>query len=225
MKKLPPLSPEVEALLAPHRKMLPLAPAVESRAIARAAALVESSERAVVHAPAHPWWVFAAAACAVFALGAGAYAARDWTGWPASRGASRTAPVAKEPRPQVVAAVEPEREAPETIVASTQRVPKRVAAKAITATSVPTNAELLLLGVARNDLTRGDFVGALAAVSEHEQRFRHGSLVEEREALRVKSLAGLGRRDEAQRAAARFHARFPHSVLLSTFEHMTEPDR
>ena len=51
------------------------------------------------------------------------------------------------------------------------------------------------------------------------------SLVEEREALRVKSLAGLGRHEDAQRAAAEFHARFPHSVFLSTFERMKETDR
>ena len=52
-----------------------------------------------------------------------------------------------------------------------------------------------------------------------------GSLVEEREALRVKALAGLGRHEDAQRAAAEFHARFPHSVFLSTFERMKETDR
>ena len=36
MKTPPPLSPELEALLAPHRTVLPLAPSVEARAIARA---------------------------------------------------------------------------------------------------------------------------------------------------------------------------------------------
>jgi hypothetical protein len=89
----------------------------------------------------------------------------------------------------------------------------------------PTNAELELLRAARQDVTRGDFAGALAIIGEHVRRFRNGSLVEEREALRVKSLAGLGRHDEAQRAAARFHARFPHSVFLPTFERMKEADR
>src|SRR6185369_7936123 len=77
----------------------------------------------------------------------------------------------------------------------------------------PTNAELQLLRAARQDVTRGDFAGALAVIAEHVRRFRNGVLVEEREALRVKSLAGLGRREEAQRAANRFHARFPHSVF------------
>ena len=78
---------------------------------------------------------------------------------------------------------------------------------------------------ARQDVTRGDYAGALATIAEHVRKFRNGALIEEREALRVKSLAGLGRHDEAMRAAAQFHARFPHSVLLSTFEHMREADR
>ena len=97
--------------------------------------------------------------------------------------------------------------------------------KTSAATLAPTNEELQLLRSARQDVTRGDFAAALAAVGAHARRFRHGSLVEEREALRVKSLAGLGRHEDAQRAAVEFHARFPRSVLLSTFERMTEADR
>ena len=102
---------------------------------------------------------------------------------------------------------------------------RRVVGKTHTATGLPTNEELQLLRAAREDVTRGDFARALAVLSEHARRFRNGVLVEEREALRVKSLAGLGRREEAQRAAANFHARFPHSVLLATFERMKESDR
>ena len=54
---------------------------------------------------------------------------------------------------------------------------------------------------------------ALAALLEHARRFPRGWLTEEREALRVRSLAGAGRTDEARAAAADFGARFPHSVL------------
>jgi len=72
-------------------------------------------------------------------------------------------------------------------------------------------------------MTSGDFAGALAAVGEHAHRYPSGSLVEEREALRVRSLAGLGQSAEAQRAAAAFHARFPRSVLLSTFDRIGQP--
>jgi len=72
-------------------------------------------------------------------------------------------------------------------------------------------------------MTSGDFAGALAAVGEHAHRYPSGSLVEEREALRVRSLAGLGQSAEAQRAASAFHARFPRSVLLSTFDRIGQP--
>jgi hypothetical protein len=121
--------------------------------------------------------------------------------------------------------MERETEAPATIVLPSPPASRRAATKVTATPARPTNAELRVLRLAREDLTRGDFAGALAAVAEHARRFRNGSLVEEREALRVKSLAGLGRHEDARRAAAEFHARFPHSVLLSTFQRMREPDR
>jgi hypothetical protein len=46
--------------------------------------------------------------------------------------------------------------------------------------------------------------------------------VEEREALRVKSLVGLGRRSAARRAAAEFEANFPRSPLLPTVSEMLD---
>jgi hypothetical protein len=78
------------------------------------------------------------------------------------------------------------------------------------------------LRAARQDVTRGAFARALEVIAEHTRRFRRGSLVEEREALRVKALAGIGRHEEAQRAASAFRARFPHSVFLATFERMKD---
>ena len=61
---------------------------------------------------------------------------------------------------------------------------------------------------------RGDFSVALALIRVHARRFPDGPLAEEREALRVESLAGAGLADEARRRAAAFAARFPRSVLL-----------
>jgi hypothetical protein len=58
-----------------------------------------------------------------------------------------------------------------------------------------------------------DFDAALTALGEHARHFPRGWLTEEREALRVRSLAGAGRLAEARAAAADFGARFPHSVL------------
>jgi hypothetical protein len=69
-----------------------------------------------------------------------------------------------------------------------------------------------------------DFTGALAASAEHARRFPGSWLAEEREALRVRSLDGAGRRDEAHRAAAAFGERFPRSALLSRLRNTTAPD-
>jgi hypothetical protein len=224
----PPLSPELEALLAPHRQVVPVAPSIAARAVARAAAVRESPEPSAIRVRRRPSWVFAAAAGVVLAAGAGAYAARGWIGLPSFRGQAQLAPIAmpSASAPRAPAVVSDPRE-PETPATTAQETPprKRVARKTSAAMVPPTNAELQLLRDARQDVTRGDFARALAVIGEHARRFRNGSLVEEREALRVKSLAGLGRHEEAQRAAARFHARFPHSVFLSTFERMNEGAR
>src|SRR6185312_6523429 len=54
-------------------------------------------------------------------------------------------------------------------------------------------AELRLLRAARAAVARRDFAGALAPIGEHTRKFKNGRLAEEREALRVKALSGLGR--------------------------------
>ena len=158
-------------------------------------------------------------------------AARAWISVPTPRApapahvAPIASPRASEPGSRVVVSAPRDIEAPAPIAIPETPPRRRVISKASAATVAPTNAELQLLRAARQDVTRGDFADALATIAEHVRRFRHGGLVEEREALRVKSLAGLGRHAEAQRAAAEFHARFPHSVFLSTFERMKETDR
>jgi hypothetical protein len=84
--------------------------------------------------------------------------------------------------------------------------------------------ELRLLGRARAAVVRADFAAALPPISEHARRFHEGGLVEEREALRVKALAGLGRHDEARSAADVFARQFPRSVLLPTLRQLTAGD-
>ena len=59
-----------------------------------------------------------------------------------------------------------------------------------------------------------DFAATLRWVAEHRRRFPTGRLAEEREALRVKALAGAGRDTEANQAASAFEARYPRSPLL-----------
>ena len=75
-------------------------------------------------------------------------------------------------------------------------------------------AELGLLQRAQSDYASHDFPDALVLVAEHARRFPNGRMAEEREALRVRSLAGAGRGDEARRALITFAERFPHSALL-----------
>jgi hypothetical protein len=75
--------------------------------------------------------------------------------------------------------------------------------------------ELEVLQPARAAVALRDFSSALPILAEHERRFPNGRLAEEREALRVQALSGMGRMEEAGRAAAAFRERFPGSVLLS----------
>jgi hypothetical protein len=80
--------------------------------------------------------------------------------------------------------------------------------------------ELRVLQPARQAVARQDFAAALSAVEEHQHVFPSGRLTEEREALRIKALLGLGRVAEAEHAAAAFRARFPRSVLVGRIDEM-----
>src|SRR5205807_127438 len=75
-------------------------------------------------------------------------------------------------------------------------------------------AERAIVERARSALARGDGQGALASIAEHERRFAHGQLVEEREVLAVQSLVAAGRGQEAATRGARFRKAFPGSLLL-----------
>ncbi len=75
-------------------------------------------------------------------------------------------------------------------------------------------AELELLRAAHSAYKERHFANALVLVGEHARRYPNGLLAEEREALRVRSLAAAGRTEEARRAAATFAAHFPRSVLV-----------
>jgi hypothetical protein len=75
-------------------------------------------------------------------------------------------------------------------------------------------AERSLLDVARAALARGEAGEALAAVDRHGREYPDGVLVEEREALAIKALVALGRREEARARAQRFEQRFPNGLML-----------
>ena len=74
-------------------------------------------------------------------------------------------------------------------------------------------AEQGLLDMARTALAKGEPGAALAPLERHAQRFPNGKLSEEREALRVRILALLGRDDEAKARAEAFQSHFPGSLF------------
>jgi outer membrane protein assembly factor BamD (BamD/ComL family) len=70
-----------------------------------------------------------------------------------------------------------------------------------------------LLSRARKEIADREYGSALALIQKHKQQFPAGQLTEEREALRVKALRGMGREQDARKAAGEFRERFPKSVL------------
>lgn len=79
-------------------------------------------------------------------------------------------------------------------------------------------AELKLMRSAHTAFAAHEYAAALALVDEHARRFPNGLLAEEREGLRVRSLAGAGRTGEARRAAGVFAKHFPRSVLAKRLQ-------
>lgn len=219
MTTRPPLSPEVSALLEQERVIPAISGSQRARATARArASLVTSLVKTTAAAGAAPRtrWAAAAAAALVVgaAVGAAAYEIRA------------RMPARLPARPAAVTPVS------EGVVRASAAAPPAVAvgqpvpapAPAIEAPVLSheevVRAELRLLRQARVAVARGDFAAALSRITEHTRRFKNGRLTEEREALRVKALAGLGQMEEARHAAVAFRARFPRSVLLPAVSQM-----
>jgi hypothetical protein len=96
------------------------------------------------------------------------------------------------------------------------------AAPSASAPSVPAAATLAaeraLLDAAHAALGRGEPSAALETLTQHSERFSHGTYREEREALTIQCLEKLGRHDEARTRALRFRARYPKSLFLPTIE-------
>ena len=205
-----PLPPEVSALLDRERVIPPVSAAQRARALARARASLGTSGVATTARPGgapRTRWAAAAAAALVIsaALAAAAYELRARKASPPA-----TRPAAAAPVREVVARAPAPAPSPGAV-----EVPSPLSSPAETA-----HAELRLLRQARVAVARGDFAAALPPIAEHTRRFKNGRLAEEREALRVKALSGLGRTEEARRAAAAFRARFPRSVLRPAVSEM-----
>ena len=229
MSKPPsPLPPEVSALLDRERDIPPLPAAVRARALARARAALAAGGVTRRAPPARPSRLRWAAAVVLGCVASGAMAAAGYeihARWVASRsdpGAATPPPVSAPPRPVSVATppAPPAPEEPAPSLADTQPAPAPALATPRLSRADAARAELRLLRQARAAVARQDFAAALRPIAEHTHRFKDGRLAEEREALRVKALAGLGRTAEARRAAAAFEARFPRSVLLPAVSKM-----
>ena len=220
-REQPPLSPEARALLDYEREVTPLPATVRARAIARArAALVAGVDRRATPIPVRGTrWAAAAAVICILGIGVGA-AAYQFRAYISPAPAPEVRPIAAPVKtiatpPPPVASAPVEEEAP---------APEPVAAKPLSRADAA-RAELRLLRQARAAVASEEYAAALPPIAEHARRFKNGRLSEEREALRVKALAGLGRNEEARRAAAAFRARFPRSVLLSAVNNMSPPER
>lgn len=75
-------------------------------------------------------------------------------------------------------------------------------------------AERALLDIARSALARGEAGEALAATSRHGHEYPDGALVEEREAIAVKALVALGRKEEARKRVQALEQRFPTGLSV-----------
>lgn len=228
---LEPLSQETQSLLANERNFS------EERAELRAR--VSTRARAVLVGGPIPtgrsFWQrrmpLLVAALLVLAFAAAAIAARRELHGATERRSSVPPPVGPT-RPEPARAVEPGNPVPEATPEPPKNAEKPERARAVPASRQSLGAsaegadalELGLLQRARGALAKGEYSRALEAIAEHQRRFPAGRLREEREALRIKALAGLGRTDEARRAAERFRERFPRSVLSSRVEETARPN-
>ncbi len=130
-----------------------------------------------------------------------------------------------EPQPQLQPEPEPEPE-PEIVMepetAKPARKPKKPPASAPEpAPPAPPSAadslkaERALLARATAALRAGDPDAALAALGEHQKKFPHGVLEEERAASTVLALCDTGRTSEGKKARDRFLSAWPRSVHAS----------
>jgi hypothetical protein len=213
------IDPEIEALLKPHRIQRHVPPELRARVLARARATLAGEPIRPAHVASAPvvplvrgrhlLRVAVAASVVIAGAAAGAVAGLRLRSAPAPQVAPASVPAERGPLTKAAGAAI---EAPSPAAVPVPVKPphsSRAGGK-----TDPFTAELELMQRAQAAFTRHDFSVALTVIAEHTRRFPRGQLAEQREALRVRSLLGAGRGDEAHRAAAAFAVRFPRSVLL-----------
>jgi hypothetical protein len=119
-------------------------------------------------------------------------------------------PTVQEPRPDAAPSSSPSDAQP----VPERRTPPRGSDTVRSPAAQSYAAEVVLLEPARQSLSRGDYGAALSALAKHRREYPNGQLVEEREALRVRALWGLGQKGPALAAAKVFRKRYPRSALL-----------
>jgi TolA-binding protein len=235
-RQLPPLSGLARRLLTEERQRSAEDEALKRRVLERASEALASDRpsgvalrRAVPSGPgrrAPRAALLVAAAVAVAGLaaaGAGMYGLSE----PADSREGVVAPLVapQAPRekpiaPPLRAGITPEPQADTPAREAPHAAPP---AKGAQAASVQQYAvELGVLDPARRSIARGDYAGAMGAIARHQREYPRGQLAEEREALRVRALWGMGQKASAESAAASFRQRYPRSMLLSW---MKEPAR
>lgn len=163
-------------------------------------------------------------AVTMFALGAGAGATLHATltaGRPAASSSVRATPPDAIPAPDAGPVDAPPSGAlPDAEITSGYRgaLPVPPADDSLAVRDGQLAAERSLLEMARTALGRGDCARALEPLEDHAAKHPRGKLAEEREVLRVRTLACAGRMDEARSRAASFRERFPKSIFLPVIE-------
>lgn len=234
MNELPELPPDIAALLDAAREP-PAAPASERREVA--ARVARSTGLAIPGAAkvgatglAGAWWVKTVGVAALVAAAGVAVRAVPTPSRAVPSPTRVTQTVAHAP------AATPRDELPAVTSAAAvapSMVPARVEA---TPTATPRRApvargddrlddELGWIERARAAMSRGAFGDARDALSSHARLHPRGRLSPEREALRVQCAALRGDRDEALAARARFHARYPDSVLGAAVDRAVDATR
>jgi hypothetical protein len=229
----PPLSPEVEALLAHERSIVERSEMVRARMLARARESLSTREaasigpgtvrvrlRRLVYAAAAGLVLMASVAAAFYQMRNRSRPHRE------ARPSQLVQPalaVPAAPDPSSALAPAPAAALPANDVAteSLAGAPSAPGHKVIPSRKEEMRIEELeLLDRARQADARGDYASVLAIAMSHGRRYPSGRLAEEREVLRVKALVGLGRRDEARELGAKFRRNFPRSVLLPKIDDM-----
>lgn len=221
MSRMPCFTPEVEALLAHERSIPHRFDFTRARVLARARKSLKDGNLTPFTVPAlathHLPYAAAAGLALVIATAAFQVLRTRSTDHAMNDGLASS---------QSLASAAEERQDRRTPAQEAETVPtvdsgEAVTPDAVTATKHDTVVEeLAILEQAQQAASRDDHAAVLAITRDHEVHYPKGRLSEEREALRVRAMIGLGRLGEARQTAARFHRSFPRSVLLSRLDDM-----